>query len=454
MRIKILTSIAAVMVIASTSFATTSLYDSVTFTGYGAVQFGQIERGYSAGKTNYGSKLIANVWNESVRSRFSASFYKGTSMKINFGFEYNYNFFTLYPYTQGGNIQSCPPLTYYGDILIHRADMEYGFLNSKDFGLKLQLGYFPFKYNPQATNLGEYLFRSECYPNHIVNEFYFAETRLLGANLEATHSGTIAGSIPYSLKHNLLLTSEINYPTQDFSLSYLANADFFNDAFELGGGIEASRLLQVDPDRTTPHTVANKIPNNDSTAEPSYYTFAGTKVMARTCFDIKKIVPMNFLGKEELKIYGEWSILGLKNYAGYYEKISSRMPIVVGFNVPTFKLLDVLSCEAEYYQSPYFNDNWNQLYAYDSYLPATPNIITDQAYDQYHGKVSAKDHYWKWSVYAKRSLSSNFQIVAQAARDHERFQNPFNNQPYYLYSGDVTFGRGDWSYLVRLMWNF
>lgn len=451
-------SIAVLLAFAVTSFAAEKMYDSVVCTGYGALQAGQLVRGYynnvySQVNGNNNNHLIQHQWIESIRSRLSGTFYKGPSLKVNLGIEFNYDFFTINnPGPNPDNIKSLTPLTYYNDLLIHRADMEYNLLSSGNSSLDLQLGYFPFKYNPQATNLGEYLFRSECYPNHIVNEFYFAETRLAGANLEGSLKGTFA-----NLRGNLLLTSETTYPVQDFSLAGLVNGDLFNDAFEIGAGVQFQRLMPVDPSRSAPHTLRN-IGSIDSAAQDtSYYTFSGTKLMARLCFDIKKIVPMSIFGDEDLKLYGELAVLGVTNYDTLYSNISQRIPLMFGFDVPSFKLLDVLAFEAEYYSNPYFNNNQNQVYPnIDNYPPATPYVISDQDDDVQggHGVVNEADRRWKWSVFAKKKFGGNFQIVALAARDHSRFQDPMRNLTCYTYNGDVTIAAKDWFYQLRLMWGF
>ena len=40
------------------------------------------------------------------------------------------------------------------------------------------------------------------------------------------------------------------------------------------------------------------------------------------------------------------ALIGVKNYPGWYsERPEERMPIMAGFNFPTFKILDVLSIE-------------------------------------------------------------------------------------------------------------
>ncbi len=429
-------------------------HDSVTISGFGAFQAGQLERGYYLPSQASYSALVSHRWDESLMSRLCATVQIGSSLKINLGTEYDYDFNVFYP--EAGWEFSVPLYNYYGNMIIHRADMEYDMFSSRNTSVMIQLGYFPFKYNPQATNLGEYLFRSEIYPNMIVNEFEFPETRLLGINLEAATRGEISGiGIPFHIRQDIIVTSETTYPPQDLSLAYLSNADFFHDAFELGAGIEAERLLSVDPLRTTPHIASDTISVNQVTGDSSFYTFAGTKIMARTCFDPKKVLPMPFLGKEDLKIYGEYAILGLKDYPRYYNNISERMPVMFGFDIPTFKFLDVLAFEAEYYTSPYFGNNSQTLYdGYDYPVPIPDPNWTDEEYNTDHGLVTTTAHRWKWSLYGSKAFGKNFRIVAQAARDHSRFQTSLYDQPYYLFDGDVTVGAKDWYYLFRAVWSF
>ncbi len=48
---------------------------------------------------------------------------------------------------------------------ISEASSQYDFTSN----LNLKFGYFGYKYNPDATDLGEYLFRSEAYPTMLQN---------------------------------------------------------------------------------------------------------------------------------------------------------------------------------------------------------------------------------------------------------------------------------------------
>ena len=165
--------------------------------------------------------------------------------------------------------------------------------------LQIALGYFPFKYNPQATNMGEYLFsyRSSAYAPYIINDFDNCKARLLGLHLSSTLFG--------SLRQDLLVTSEMavgggkgNWPIGDYSLSYLAGYTIKN-IFDVSAGICLNRLLPIDPSQTTP-SGDNAIPAKDINGNPIiengdtlYLTMKATKVMARFSFDPKHFLSCN-----------------------------------------------------------------------------------------------------------------------------------------------------------------
>jgi len=52
-----------------------------------------------------------------------------------------------------------------------------------------------------------------------------------------------------------------------------------------------------------------------------------------------------FLVQVIFKLYGEFAILGLKDYGTYYPDITRRIPVMVGFNVPCFKMVDIVSLD-------------------------------------------------------------------------------------------------------------
>ena len=108
--------------------------------------------------------------------------------------------------------------------------------------------------------------------------------------------------------------------------------------------------------------------------------------MARLSVDPKGFLPSGFkdmCGNEDFKIYAEAAILGFTNITAYkdsmdpntglpvpgkfaidssknyYSRISQRIPVMFGFTLPTFKLLDYLSAEWEWYGWPFAPSLYN-----------------------------------------------------------------------------------------------
>jgi hypothetical protein len=328
-----------------------------------------------------------------------------------------------------------------------QADAEYAFGDRDEPYLNISAGYFPFKYNPDARNFGDYLFRINPYPQFLQTNFDMPYQRLLGLHLGST--------LFSSLKQDLLLTSETElWPLKDFSLSYVVSYNLFKFA-EFGAGIMWDRLLAVD----------NKITNPPTPTNPNNFSFQGTKVEFRGALDIKQFFPFrDVFGKNDLRLYGELCLNGLKNYpiidttnALYpgYNDLAKRMPILIGFNVPVFRLLDVLSIEAEWWDNSYQRDG-NTYYFANSYwavfnkgnaLTATPTVYGLPTRTEPYGGA------WHWSVYAKKAILSNLNLVAQVARDHTFLQTsqtgPSNGDPQ-----EAVDGRGNWTWLCKIEYGF
>ncbi|MBN1307526.1 MAG: hypothetical protein JXA18_06390 [Chitinispirillaceae bacterium] len=309
--------------------------------------------------------------------------------------------------------------------------------------LAIGIGLFPYKYNPEVRNLGEYMFRTGCYPAYInTNGFDQANAQLAGLQL----SNRLA-----DIWHNdLLLTSELYLkPFNDFSLTYITDLQIAGKALDIGAGIQLFRVFSANDELTSP-----RIYPNSSNPSPSYYfskddelktdtlwyTYAGTKIMGRICFDPKPLLGWDILGKEDFKLYAEAIILGIKSYPADstpnlnsqnnshindygYEKVIEKLPLLLGFNVPTFKLLDVLSFEVEYFGKKYVNAvPIPTTSTFQPYFPIPNQPYTDGSTDtaSYTNEKYEKNYKWKWSCYVKRTLLNKFTITAQAARDHIR----------------------------------
>jgi hypothetical protein len=196
-------------------------------------------------------------------------------------------------------------------------------------------------------------------------------------------------------------------------------------------------------------------------SNPSYtskvlyrWTFKGVKAMGRAVLNLNSLLPVAARHPEDLRFFGEVAVLGWENQPLYYEKPSERMPIMFGVNVPTFKFVDVLTLQGEYYASP-FNDIakfnsaslpiWGNNYVkkYDS--TTFDNYLVLDANGKIVPIVNHKDD-WKWSVYAKKTVNKMITVYGQAASDHLRLTDgKFNASPVPL-----TGSPKEWYYLLRL----
>ncbi|MBN1761403.1 MAG: hypothetical protein JW863_23975 [Chitinispirillaceae bacterium] len=335
-------------------------------------------------------------------------------------------------------------------LFIDRAEMVLRLGPDPEEGLlDIGIGIWNEKYNHEAKNLGEYLFRSGAYPGYIYQSgfdecFY---------NLAGIHINNQL----FGVWHNeLFLTSELYLtPFCDFSIGYVTDISLAKKVINFGAGAQLFRLFSVDEEQTTPQALIGD-PSIELFTQPNfyrdsigvdglglpiydtiYYTFAGTKVMARAMLDPKPLFGLDIFGAEDLKIYFEAAILGLKNYPNSplehrsipvgkwinkfgFDTLLQKMPIMMGFNFPAFKILDLVSLQLEYYGKKYVNavplpcGSRKGKYYPVSTIPYNPGggSVYDSLYEQ-GGAVN-----WKWSVYVQKTIFDNFSITAQAARDH------------------------------------
>jgi hypothetical protein len=296
--------------------------------------------------------------------------------------------------------------------------------------LSITAGLFPYKYNPQVRNLGEYLFRSGTYPAFLINNFDKAFARLTGAKLSSDLFGMLHQDLIYSIETTIP-------PFFDGTLSYIADCNFYHFV-DIGLGVSFANIVSADGRKTTPTNTTSGGPLTQNRyvtedGDTAYYTFRGTKVMGRVCIDPKKLIPLALFGKEDLKLYAEAAVLGLENYPRNdtasslyplgtpgknqwgYDTLKHKIPVVMGFNVPTFKLLDVLAVEAEWYGCTYPNSYRLRLGPGPNQGYPVPDPMTN------HPNINYNADNWKWSVYIKRTFyNEHIGIIAQFARDHVR----------------------------------
>lgn len=346
-------SLAGGMCIAETEKADNHFYGEAYITG------GQIYRGLTRKEGP-----VSHVWNEEY------GFVLGDSVTVNeksifrleFGLGTTYSYTPMIGNKDFGNWVNRFPFNF--PILEQAyATRIFGDVEKRPF--TVTLGIFQYKYNPDVQNLGEYLFRSMCYPNFIIAKLDYPKARLVGMKLSSRlFDGALTSDLIFS-------TETDAFPRKDFSLSLVEGFNIGKFA-SVGAGVQAYHILPVDGSLTTPVYAAEKSTNAPGyyykTAEDSasntksYYTYSGTKLMARLNLAPLSIVPPielpvlgTIFGKNDLKMFIEANMLGLKSYPIYsmtsatdtkwqttdpkfyefYNKPLERIPVCFGVNAPT-----------------------------------------------------------------------------------------------------------------------
>jgi hypothetical protein len=338
-----------------------------------------------------------------------------------------------------------------------------------------QVGYFYFKYNENGRNFGDYLFRTGTYPIYFDMSFDFPVARILGFHLQ---SNPLPG-----LKVDGILGSSIAFPAMNWSFAALVNYDVANVHFlKVGAGIDFAHLLSVytphsfpvmfGGDPTEPHGTVNdryvkSVAQRDSIVNGvstpvydttwGYYTFKGTKAMGQISMDFKTLFPSKIWGENDLILYAEADIIGIKNYpdsgsennnsltlvAPSYNKWWEKMPIMIGFNLPTFKVLDVLNGEIEWFGARYYNDP--SLLLNNGSRPLPSNVQNTM------GDIRPLKSQFKWSVFAQKSLNPHFAICGQVGRDHLRLGSAAYNFEMY---NELLTQKDDWWWVLKTKWYF
>jgi hypothetical protein len=342
---------------------------------------------------------------------------------------------------------------------INSAFAAYTFnLNNEPF-VKLQLGYFPYKYNQDVRNLGEYLFRTNTYPLVVYSDFDYPQVNLLGfrANVKLFKD---------MLENDLILNSELlGIPVQDWTISDIVSANF-KGIVSVGAGISLCHFFSVyqgvyPSGWTDPYYYPNNLdPNikkffmlrngNDS----ALFDWKAVKTMARIAIDPKKAFPAAgvelpaIFGENDLKIYGECDIIGLKNYPQYYTKLEDRMLTSFGINFPGFKILDVVNLEMEYcHNNSAFSD---ANYFGNNQLGASAVQPLDTTSPYY--KINREP--WRFSVYVKKSiLDGRVSFIGQVARDHKKI-NFYYFQKQYMSFIETLPTKSDWWWTFKTEFSF
>jgi hypothetical protein len=313
---------------------------------------------------------------------------------------------------------------HYYYLFLDYAELRHNMCSGNNLQLDIGGGYFHYKYNEESRNLGEYLFRSTAYPQTIANEFDFPKARLAGLY---SRNSYISGKNKISLDV-LAFTNTEWVAIGDLNIALVASYNYAK-AIEIGAGVAFGSVFSADEKTTTPTNSSTRYIKNQ-TDTSNCYTFRGTKVMGRLTFDIKNALSLpDVFGKEDLKLYSEAALLGVKNYGValyspiWYNSRLERIPVMVGFNLPAFKFLDVLSLEGEWWGNRYPNSMQGIV---ENGVPL-PFVEGTSSVDS----TMYKNDNYKWSLFASKTFKTHYRVAFQAASDHMRtFAWDWNRQDW------------------------
>lgn len=157
---------------------------------------------------------------------------------------------------------------------------HFGARERKD--LYLQFGYFPVKYNQNASNLGEYLFRSGTYPGLVFTGGPGSWSFVNGAHYMAQGARLHWDAFDGALSQDFTLFFERDYsPMFDLTPSYLVNFKP-GKVFEIGAGISYNHLIPMKPSQVRPKRDANHLVTFENLpANKAQYTVRNDNGVAR-----------------------------------------------------------------------------------------------------------------------------------------------------------------------------
>jgi hypothetical protein len=427
----------------------------ITPTGYGSFEAGQVISGVfrTRGKTAFN---IDHIWQERALCNIGLIATVKNRLDINLAGE------GMIAFSTPQIASESPTLAKRDFFYIKRAFTSVRFGNVDNPFLKLHVGYFPFKYNPDVRNLGEYMFRSAAYPPIVYADFDYAQANLLGARVELNLFNKM-------IHNDLLFHSELyGIPTQDFSLSDVLNVNF-RDIVNVGLGASLNHWFSVyqgnyDRDNTSnwAETYFYNPTRGPDDLQIVYegdtinYSWRTVKAMARLSFDPKKIIAIPLFGENDLRLYFEVDVLGIKDIRALNYKFQEDRTIFTGgFNFPGFKIIDLVNLEME------FCSNTRYIYNEQSYYGGrAPSPMPQELKDGSDGLTPTgySVNPWKWSIYIKKTFfGEHLGLIAQIARDHKKINSYYSSTAYQAnnMSFDETLPNGNnWWWAFKTEFKF
>jgi hypothetical protein len=423
-------------------------------------------RKYSLGQKDnaQASADVDHVWFGHAIGTFNVESNPAPRLKVRAAFEFRQYYMTM---LRASEVKD-PYLGRYqfNNFYLREGQGIYSFLSEGALSLDCAIGLMPYKYNPEVRSLGEFMFRSGTYPLFLLGEFDRPFARVTGMRAGLKYRTDLFDA---GVDAMALIEREIR-PFNDISLAVMGGINFLK-IIDIGAGADFSRAIPVNGKLTTPTSkpgsryLIDSAEILDSAGNPTgmwsynygFYTFKGTKLMARGTIDMVefagRVVGLlsgdgataagdlrEIAGRSGFKVYGEMAVIGLKNYpanqiadgAGNpkgYTKVSERMPWMVGISVPMWKLLDACAFEIERFPSPNPDD---YVVACFKGIPV-PSSPDGPGYTLADYKPR-----WNWSLYMKKQVLENFSVVCQMGRDHQRWETNMTQTVDYDFEASMV----------------
>jgi hypothetical protein len=189
----------------------------------------------------------------------------------------------------------------------------------------------------------------------------------------------------------------------------------------------------------------------DPTVEKKFFPNKAILATAWAGFDFKPLLGWEeAMSPADFRLYTEIGILGLQSYPVFYDKVTERMPIMVGFNFPTFGWLDLLALQFEQFNSPNINSTWsigNGNRPIPDLRPGSDPLYSTDAYMD----ITQRDNK-SWSVLAQKKIGGALNISAQVARDHFRSVGTDWWYDSKFEPNEILIEEGFWYWMVQIGW--
>lgn len=403
---------------------------NITVSGDGNITAGQIVSGHEYGKQDKNG--ITKRWMNSFSARINVKSQPVDWYYTYLGLQVGSNF----PITMSSVIQKESfKLTFKSFIPKAVGVFDLKFDN---WGFLVESGLLEYTFNPEIKNLGNFMYRGTSYPFYLKTKVDYIYANLFGIRPEVRF-------LDDQIRVEALLNSNLDqYPFFDFSLGLMAYYQMPNKFLDFGAGICFDRIFSVDKSVTECENVKSQL--SDTTMN-----FRSTKLDFRMILDFKPLFgDPSLFGTSDLKLYGELAILGTKtpkyfpNDSLITASVINRMPMMIGINLPCFKILDLLSFETEFCANPYPNDWWGGIGGTPS---PEPQDVTDSTW---HDIYKNKDNF-KWTLYAKKTFA-DFDIIAIFANDHSIYET--RNAETQPATEQTLRTNHDWHWYLKLQYRF